>query len=54
MKATEIKRLVDEILDENRRLREVIREFCNGQAWADKAWKEQPHIKALFDINSEG
>ena len=31
------------------RLTDIIREFCAGQEFADKAWKKQKHIKTLFD-----
>jgi hypothetical protein len=31
-------------------MRDAIVAFANGQEWADKSWKEQPHIKRLFDI----
>ena len=38
---------------ENARLREAINAFCSGQAWADESWKNQPHIKALFDLSND-
>lgn len=28
----------------------VIARFCSGQAWAADSWKDQEHIKPLFDI----
>jgi len=31
------------------RLQCIIREFCAGQEFADKSWKEQKHIKTLFE-----
>ena len=31
------------------RLQCIIREFCAGQEFADKLWKEQKHIKTLFE-----
>ena len=31
------------------RLRDMIREFCAGQEFADPAWRKQKHIKPLFD-----
>ena len=31
------------------RLKGIIREFCAGQEFADKAWREQKHVKPLFD-----
>lgn len=34
---------------EAQRLRKIIREFCEGQKWADKLWQSQSHIKPLFD-----
>ena len=34
---------------EVQRLRKIIRDFCNGQKWADKLWQSQSHIKPLFD-----
>ena len=32
------------------RLRNAIKQFCDGQASAVELWKDQPHIKPLFDI----
>ena len=34
---------------EVQRLRKMIRDFCNGQEWADELWRCQSHIKPLFD-----
>ena len=33
-------------------LESLIANFCAGQRWADESWKEQPHIKPLFDVNA--
>jgi hypothetical protein len=41
-----------ELERDNARLREAINAFCSGQAWADESWKNQPHIKALFDLSN--
>ena len=30
-------------------LRQIIRDFCEGQKWAAQEWKNQAHIKPLFD-----
>lgn len=30
-------------------LMEIISDFCDGQDWADGSWKDQAHIKPLFD-----
>lgn len=33
----------------------LVRDFCVGQKWAARAWKDQPHIKPLFDFaNAKG
>jgi len=29
---------------------DAIKEFVKEQSWAAPIWKEQPHIKRLFDI----
>jgi hypothetical protein len=31
----------------------LVREFCEGQKWAVKGWKDQPHIKPLFDFAND-
>ncbi|MFA5165432.1 MAG: hypothetical protein WC481_07710 [Candidatus Omnitrophota bacterium] len=31
-------------------LREAILSFCAKEQWAVKEWKDQPHIKSLFDL----
>ena len=41
-----LKRRVDE-------LERAISTFVREQEWADKSWKEQSHIKRLFDIACE-
>ena len=28
----------------------LVREFCEGQKWAVQGWKDQAHIKPLFDF----
>lgn len=28
----------------------IVRDFCEGQKWAAQLWKDQPHIKPLFDF----
>ena len=38
---------------ENDRLRGIIMAFCSGQQWADHAWKDQAHVKPLFDVANE-
>lgn len=38
---------------ENARLRKAIKEFCDSHSWAVEGWKQQPNIKALFDIAKE-
>ncbi len=36
----------------------AIKKFCEGSNWASRDWKDQDHIKPLFDIakkyNKEG
>lgn len=32
------------------RMRGAIATFAKGQSWAAQGWKDQPHIKPLFDI----
>ncbi len=41
--------VVCERCKEVERLQCIIREFCAGQEFADKLWKEQKHIKTLFE-----
>lgn len=31
------------------RLKGIIKNFCKEQGWAHSMWKDQPHIKPLFD-----
>jgi len=33
--------------------RKAIATFCAESEWAAPSWKEQPHIKALFDITTK-
>lgn len=33
-------------------LEDTIRVFCAGQSWAAPGWKNQEHVKPLFDICS--
>lgn len=35
------------------RLRAAIHDFCERQDWATASWKAQPHVQALFAIDSE-
>ena len=37
----------------NARMKHAIRTFCEGASWAADAWKQQEHIKPLFDIDKE-
>jgi len=40
------------ILDQSAKihgLEELVTAFCEGQKWADESWKNQKHIKPLFD-----
>lgn len=31
----------------------LVREFCKKQKWAAQSWKDQPHIKPLFDFAND-
>lgn len=44
---------IDAMLCEIYFLKNAIFEFCNKSKWAADAWKEQEHIKRLFDISRE-
>jgi hypothetical protein len=35
---------------ENAKLRDAISAFCAGASWSHAEWKNQPHIKPLFDL----
>lgn len=39
--------------DERDELRQVISNFCEENNWAVDAWKNQGHIKPLFDIHAK-
>jgi len=36
-----------------KRLRVAINQFCRASEWAADGWKQQPHIRELFCIDSE-
>jgi hypothetical protein len=38
---------------ERNELRQVISTFCEQNDWAVDAWKNQDHIKPLFDIHAK-
>ena len=40
---------VEEIRREIERLNKIIRDFCAKEDWAVERWKNQEHIKPLFD-----
>jgi len=31
----------------------AIDDFCEATKWASKSWKDQAHIKALFDLQTK-
>ncbi len=41
--------LATELTKQNLHYLQIIRKFCEEQQWAAQGWKDQPHIKALFD-----
>jgi len=43
---------VDDLLEQLGEAMMAIDDFCEKSKWGDKAWKEQPHIKALFDLGA--
>lgn len=39
------------ILDEeNAKMKSMIHAFCEGSSWAVQSWKDQDHVKPLFDL----
>lgn len=42
----------DTLRAEVERMHEAIAAFCDLNSWGADAWKNQPHIKALFDIDT--
>ena len=47
-----IRKLLKRLRERKARVKELeglIRNFCEGQEWATMGWKDQPHIKPLFD-----
>jgi hypothetical protein len=40
------------VIAERDALRMAITEFCEGQKWACEEWKNQDHIKPMFDLCS--
>lgn len=49
----EIQQLTDRLAlveKERDEMKIAIDQFVNATGWADKMWKDQPHIKPLFDL----
>ena len=47
-----LRQVIVKLEEENVKFKEAIGAFCEGAAWACQSWKDQPHIKPLFDLTS--
>lgn len=51
--ARQLERELNDATKERDHLKKLITDFCVNQKWAHESWKDQEHIKPLFDVFRE-
>ena len=48
-----LRQVILQLEEENAKMKRAIHAFCEGSSWAAQSWKDQNHIKPLFDMDAQ-